>query len=119
MDLIYPSPSWDERVQKLYAYWQPAEKAIVGIAVIFMFFTACIMVFVAICADKHRVIKAASPPFLLLFLFGSLLLYTGPKRRRNFLLFSGAPKLDFVFFKKKTAPHHKNKLILAFSFVQV
>lgn len=77
VDLVYPIPLWEERSQRLYAYWQGSEKAIVGIASIFMIFTVALMILVAVLSNKHRVIKAASPPFLLLFLFGSLLLYTG------------------------------------------
>lgn len=76
-DTVYPIPVWEERASKLYAYWQPAEKAVVGIAGILMFVTVGFMVMVAVLSNRHRVIKAASPPFLLLFLFGSLLLYSG------------------------------------------
>eukprot|EP01122_Echinamoeba_exundans_P006361 TRINITY_DN1767_c0_g1_i4.p1 TRINITY_DN1767_c0_g1~~TRINITY_DN1767_c0_g1_i4.p1 ORF type:complete len:809 (+),score=184.95 TRINITY_DN1767_c0_g1_i4:215-2641(+) len=76
-DTVYPIPLWEERSQRLYAYWQMSEKAIVGLAGIFMILTFAMMLFVVILSNRHRVIKAASPPFLLLFLFGSLLLYTG------------------------------------------
>lgn len=129
VDMVYPIPTWEERVTRLYPYWQLAEKVVVGFAGVLMAVSAGIMVFVVVLSNKHRgsflelviakkkqkkkkksrnnlersklgflgfelifscvktfsdiflfstkVIKAASPPFLLLFLFGSILLYLG------------------------------------------
>jgi len=64
---------WDER--EFDDEWgSTAEILITTIALLFMFLSLCWLVFVMV-YWKHEAIKAASPSFLLVIIFGSFFLY--------------------------------------------
>lgn len=75
-EYIYPAPTWDERFQRLASYDTIAEKVMVGIVGTFMATSVLLIGFVIIFGQRHPFVRAASPPFLVLMLVGTLMIYT-------------------------------------------
>lgn len=73
-NLIYPAPTFDERVMSMKYMAQISEQVLAGIAGFFILISLGLLVFVVVYFN-HSVLRAATPLFLIAILFGSILLY--------------------------------------------
>lgn len=74
IDYVYPFPSWYERTSHVYFGRHAAEWVVVACIIVFGL-ASVFCIGAVIKYWSHDVIRAASPPFLLVFLAGSLILY--------------------------------------------
>jgi len=72
---IIPAPTWSERNEDAGWYTEGSEIAITTLACVLIVLSFALIVFVVVKRD-HAVLSAASPPFLVLILLASCLLYS-------------------------------------------
>jgi hypothetical protein len=73
-DLVYPMPTWDERIEVVTWYDDPAELGIIIIAGIGVLLCFALMILFAAWRDRPQVI-AASLLFVELIIFGAAMIY--------------------------------------------
>jgi ABC-type branched-subunit amino acid transport system substrate-binding protein len=74
VEFVYPFPSWYERTPHVYFGKNAAESVVTAILIVFIIGSIVCAIGV-VKYWSHDVIRAASPPFLLAFLLGSVILY--------------------------------------------
>jgi len=73
VDVVFPMPKWSERTYSAHQRNSVAEKNMLAVNIVICVIIFCFMLFTFV-AKYNRVIMAASPPFLGLFLIGNLFL---------------------------------------------